>query len=208
MKRSLIAFAKRVLRVAPYPFNKCVVSDRQLKRAASPKRGAQFWKLAMKIRAFKLYLEYEDRVTARAMNRSHFGVMNWIGSRLKGIREELRGTGLEGVDIINIYFCENASLCQPLETWHRLPNVLEYKIVFDVMALIDKCPVENVKSLVAVASSACALAPWAQVRTIGRVLQEPITPVESGKLKRALKRWEAKVDKAAAEYGFRNASLH
>jgi hypothetical protein len=161
----------------------------------------------MKIRAFKLYLECEDKAVARAMNRSHFGVMNWIGSRLKGIREELREPGLEGVDIINIYFCENASLCQPVATWYRLLNVLEYKIIFDVKGLIDKCPVENVKSLVAVASSACALAPWGQVRAIGKVLQEPITPVESGKLERALKRWEAKVDKAAAEYGFRNASL-
>jgi hypothetical protein len=157
----------------------------------------------MKIRAVKLYLKYEDNATARAMNRAHFGVMYWIDSRLKQIREELRGAGLEGIDIINIYFCESASLCKPIETWSRLINAVEYKIIFDVKSLIDKNPVENVGSLLTVASSVCALAPWPQVRAIGSVLQQPITAVNQDVVKKALKRWEAVVDKAATEQGHR-----
>jgi hypothetical protein len=37
------------------------------------------------IRAFRLYLQYEDKAISRAMSLTHFGVADWVSSRLKDI---------------------------------------------------------------------------------------------------------------------------
>jgi hypothetical protein len=161
----------------------------------------------MRIKAVKMYLKYENEVTARAMNRAHFGVMYWITPRLKRAYGEL-GAGLNDVDVINIYFCENASLCEPKETWSHLLNALEYKLIFDVISLTKENPVDNAIKLLSVSASVLFLAPWPQVRAIGRVLQEPISAADYSALKTALKRWEAIVDKAAAGHGHGHTHVH
>jgi hypothetical protein len=162
----------------------------------------------MTIRAVKFYLEYEDNATSRAMNRAHFGVMYWIDSRLRQIRRELRGPKLDDVDVVNVYFCENASVCKPIEMWSRLLNAIEYKVIFDVRELINKDPIENVRRLLDMAAAACALAPWPQVRAIAKVLRQPMTSADISVLKKSLKRWEAIVDKAADEHLQRGGCLH
>jgi hypothetical protein len=162
----------------------------------------------MKIRSVRLYLECGDKGMSRAMNRAHFGAMYWIETRLKKMHTALHSPDLKGVDLVNIWFCESASLCNPIETWSRLLNAVEYKQIFDVRALIDKDPVENVRGLVVLASGACAAAPWPQVRAIGEILQQPFTAMDCSRLQESLKRWEAFVDEAGAEHGSRQARLH
>jgi hypothetical protein len=39
------------------------------------------------IRAFRLYLQYEDKAIARAMNLTHFGMTDWVSLRLNDIRQ-------------------------------------------------------------------------------------------------------------------------
>lgn len=153
----------------------------------------------MTIRALRLYLEYEDQVIARAMNRAHFGVTYWFDSRLKRIREELRGAEAKGVDIANILFFEDRAHDRPQDSWRHRANAFEYGLAYDVTSLVGRDPVENIKQLTKIAAERCASAPWPQVRAIGNVLQRPLDQEDVRELRLCLERWSRLVDRASAQ---------
>src|SRR5262245_8887816 len=129
----------------------------------------------MTIRCFKLYLEYHDKAVARAMNRTHFGVMYWVESRLKEIRERLDGAEVRGADIVNIFFCEDGWSAGPFDIWRRNLNGIEYRLKFDVQSMIDRDPISNLRDLIPIAARLCQSAPWSQIVAIGEVLEKPMT---------------------------------
>jgi hypothetical protein len=153
----------------------------------------------MTIRSVRIYLEYQDKAISRDMNRAHFGVMYWLGSRLERISNELRGAEVKGIDVVNVYFGESATLSGAHNSWKRVLNSFEYKLVFDVNSLKDKEPAENIKHLMPFISEVCASAPWPQVRAIGSVLQRPLTSEDAAELEKCLSKWAAVVDKAVME---------
>jgi hypothetical protein len=128
------------------------------------------------------------------MSLTHFGVTDWVKSRLAGVRQLLKGPEVRGVNIVNIHFFENGSQCRPCGSWYRLMNAFEYKLVYDIKSLIDRDPVENTKDLLRIAATLCVAAPWPQVRAIGTVLQNPIDEEDERSLKRCLTEWEMAVE--------------
>jgi hypothetical protein len=72
------------------------------------------------IRAFRLYLQYEDKAIGRAMNLTHFGMTDWVSLRLNDIRRLLSGEEAKRVNIVNVYFYENECHCEPCGSWYRL----------------------------------------------------------------------------------------
>jgi hypothetical protein len=149
------------------------------------------------IRTFRLYLEFDEHAVARAMNRTHFGAADFIGSRLNRIREELRGAEAKGVDIVNVYFFESPARCNPCDSWYRLLNAFEYKLVYDLNSLVDKDPIENIEHLLQLAAKLCGSAPWPQVRAIGKVLHPPLGAEKAKTLGLCLKNWSSFVDRAS-----------
>ena len=150
----------------------------------------------MTIRAFRLYLKYEDKAIGRAMNLTHFVVTDWVSLRLNDIRQLLRGEEAKRVNIVNVYFFETESHCKPCGSWYRLMNAFEHKLVYDIRYLIDRDPVENIKALLRVAAVLCIAAPWPQVRAIGAVLQNPLNGEDERNLKRCLAEWSMVVENA------------
>jgi hypothetical protein len=153
------------------------------------------------IRAFRIYLQYEDEAIARAMNRTHFGVAGWIGTRLKAVREQLRGPEAKSVSFVSLFLLERAR--EQDYSWRRRANSFEYQLVFELNSFIGADPIENFEHILPIASQLCAAAPWPQVRAIGSVLSQPLTSGDKVELRNALEEWIAYVDAAAASMGLR-----
>ena len=151
----------------------------------------------MAIRAFRIFLHYDDKIVARSMNRAHFGVADWTGkNRLKHIRQELSGPDVKGVDIVNVHFFENEARCTPCNMWFRRINAIEFNAVYDMQSLLQRDPIDNLKGLLRIAASLCLSAQWPQVRAVGRALEPELTAEEAKTLSRSLQEWAALMDRA------------
>ena len=152
----------------------------------------------MTIRAFRIFLEYENKTVARHMNRTHFGVADWASKhRLNQRRKELGGPEVKGVNIVNVHFFDEEARCSmPCGTWYRRFNAIEFNLVYDMKSLLEREPIDNLTMLLPVAATLCLSALWPQVRAVGRALEPELTAEEMVTLKAALGEWTRLVDGA------------
>jgi hypothetical protein len=149
----------------------------------------------MTIRSVRIYYYPEDKADERRLSQTHWGFAEWFVSRLKPIREQLRGPEAKGVNIVNFMLHENPAHCWRRDQWARRLNSFEYSCEFDFSSLLDRPPIQNIERLMVMTAEIASKAPWPQVLAVGRALAAPLTEAERESLLPYLQ-WPRTVGKA------------
>lgn len=155
----------------------------------------------MTIKSVRIYYYPEDKEIERRLSQTHWGFAEWFVSRLKPIREQLRGPEAKGVNIVNFMLYEDPAHCWRRDQWARRANSFEYSCVFDFSSLLDRPPIENMMRLMRMTAEIASTAPWTQVLAVGRALAVPLTEEERESLMPYLQwpRTVGKIGKLMAE---------
>jgi hypothetical protein len=126
----------------------------------------------------RIYYQARTQRRTLKLSRTHWGFAEWFLSRLKPIREELRGQEAKGVDIVNLMLHEVPDHAPYPNEWRKLANTFNFSFVCDLSPLEASPPIENIEKLMVFMASVASGAPWPQVRAVGRALAVPLTPAE------------------------------
>ena len=137
----------------------------------------------MTIASVRIYFHFEDKELEREMSKTHWGFADWFVSRLKPIRERLRGPEVNGVNIVNFMLFETPKYAWKLDQWTQRANSFNYDCVFDLQSLVGNPPITNIEKLMKFTSVLAESAPWPQVLAVSKTLAEPLTEKEKNNLK-------------------------
>ena len=141
----------------------------------------------------RIYYCSANAKLALKLSRTHWGFADWFVRRLKPIKQQLRGPETKGVNIVNFLLHDDHRRATRLLEWWQCANTFEYAFPFDLKSLVRRPPLANIEELMPLTSEIAALAPWPQVRAIGRALATPLFAEDKKTLLPFLK-WPRKLD--------------
>jgi len=132
----------------------------------------------MTIASVRIYFYPQTQLRERRLTFSHWGFAEWFTRRLKPIREQLRGTEVKGVDIVNLMLYENQEHAHPRDQWCKRGNTFQFSFVCDLRPLEDHSAIENISKLMQFYAAVAEQAPWRQVRSVAKALGEPLSDID------------------------------
>ena len=136
----------------------------------------------MTITSFRLYYQAQDEQRELRLTQTHWGFAQWFERRLKGIKDQLKGPEVKGVNIVNIMLHEVPEHAWHPNEWKQRGNSFEFNFICDLRPLDGRPSIENIELLMPFASAVCAAAPWPQVRASGDLLALPLSESERADL--------------------------
>ena len=136
----------------------------------------------MTIRSVRIYYYPLQKRRERWLTENYWGWSEWFEGRLKPIREELRGSEVKGIDIVNLMLRENASHVRSPGNWVRNLNSLQFEFVCDLGPL-ERCDrIENLEKLMGFYAKIAVTSSWPQLKSVAGALSKPLSDEDKSAL--------------------------
>ncbi len=132
----------------------------------------------MTIASVRIYYYPDGEALKLLLSRTHWGFSSWFNRRLNPLKNRLRGPEAKGVNIINFMLFEDAAKAWRLGEWGKRLNSFEFDSLYDLQSLVNRQPIDNIKSLMKYTSEIALRAPWPQAIAVGEALAIPLSSAE------------------------------
>jgi hypothetical protein len=132
----------------------------------------------MTIASVRIYFRPLREKRELKLTAQYWGFAEWFTRRLKPIRQDLRGTEVTGVNIMNLVLYEDPNHAWRPNTWAQRANSLEFSYITSLRPLESGDPMENLSKLMGFYATIASVAPWPQARAVARALAAPLSEVD------------------------------
>jgi hypothetical protein len=136
----------------------------------------------MTIVSVRLQFGLRNKRKKLRLGQIYGGFEAWFPSRLKPIREALRGPEAKGVDIVNFWLYENLDDVPHKNEWWRCMNTFQYDFAYDLDSMLQGDHISNLRRVMQRCAKIAARAPWPQVVAIQPALVAPFSREEKDEL--------------------------